>query len=207
MKPTAPEVVFRYLNQRSSTPPEHCDAIIGFGHFDQRIARQCGELWRAGVAPRIIFTGGVGAGSADLGQPEARAFAATLHDMLPEFPADALLLETESTNTGENIRYLSLKAKTLQWPLTSVVLVASPYRMRRVALTWREQGPGAGSRYFCVPPLTTWDEEYRLFAAKGENLIRHLPGEIDRLTTYATRGWIAHTAVPLEVAAAADSLR
>lgn len=199
------EVVFSYLNQRSSQAPQQCDVIIGFGHFDQRIARHCGALWRAGVAPRIAFTGGVGAGSADLDLPEAEAFAATLRDMLPEFPANALLLESGSTHTGENIRFLQLRATARHWPLTNVVLVASPYRMRRVALTWRQQGPGG--TYYCAPPATTFSQERELFARKGEDLIAHLPGELDRLTHYAERGWITPTVVPLPIAEAADRLR
>jgi hypothetical protein len=34
--------------------------IVGFGHFDLRIARTCGDLWQQGLASRILFTGGVG---------------------------------------------------------------------------------------------------------------------------------------------------
>ncbi len=205
MKTDPAEVVFNYLNLRSSQAPEQCDVIIGFGHFDQRIALHCGALWRAGVAPRIAFTGGVGAGSADLDRPEAEAFAATLREMLPEFPSDALLVEADSTNTGENIRFLQLQATTHHWRLTNVVLVASPYRMRRVALTWRQQGPGGS--YYCAPPPTNLSKERDLFAHKGENLISLLPGEVDRLTHYAERGWITPTVVPLPVAEAADRLR
>ena len=199
------QIVFDYLCQRSQQAPERCDVIIGFGHFDQRIARHCAELWRAGVAPRILFTGGVGAGSADLGLPEAEAFAATLHAMAPEIPSAAVLLESASTNTGENVRLSSLKATAARWSLQTVVLVASPYRQRRVALTWRQQGPGV--TFFNSPPPTTLSEEIALFARKGEDLIGHLPGEIDRLTAYAERGWIARETVPLAVAEAADCLR
>ncbi len=199
------QLVFNHLNLRSSQPPTGCDVIIGFGHFDQRIARHCGDLWRAGVAPRVLFTGGVGAGSADLDRPEAEAFAVTLQAHVPEFPDAALLLETESTNTGENIRNLNLKAKAAHWSLTTVALVASPYRMRRVALTWRKQG--AGKAFFCAPPPTKFHDEIELFRSKREDLIAMLPGEIDRLTTYAERGWIAAESVPLEVAAAAERLR
>ena len=181
--------------------------IVGFGHFDQRIARRCGELWREGVAPRVLFTGGVGAGSAGLTEPEAQVFAATLRRGLPEFPEDALLLESASTNTGENVRRSVVLAKAAHWSLGTAALVASPYRQRRVALTWRQQGPGAGSTFFNAPPTTTLREEIALFAAQGEDLIAHLPGEVDRLTAYAERGWIPPEPIPLDVAEAADRLR
>ncbi|MCC5023299.1 MAG: YdcF family protein [Candidatus Synoicihabitans palmerolidicus] len=157
------------------------------------------------MAPRIVFTGGVGAGSADLTQPEANAFAAELAEKFPEIPTAAVLLETRSTNTGENVRMLQVETLAAHWPLQTVALVASPYRQRRVALTWRKQGPGGA--FFNCPPATCLVEERTRFAAKGENFIDHLPGEVDRLTTYAERGWITAKPVPLAVVEATAALR
>ena len=69
----AAQVLFDYLYLRS---PEigSADAVIGFGHFDLKIPRRCLALHRSGLAPLIVFSGGMGAGTADLGQAEARAF-------------------------------------------------------------------------------------------------------------------------------------
>lgn len=204
MQPAA--LLLDYLALRSAALPRGCDAIIGFGHFDLRVARRCGELWRAGVSPRIIFSGGVGAGSADLTEPEADAFATELRRHYPEIPADAILIESRSTNTGENVQFLQRAATDAGWSLRSVCLVATPYRQRRVALTWRQQGPrdGVASN---APPATTLAEEIELYAAKGEDFCAHLPGEIDRLIAYAERGWIAPETVPDTILSAAKQLR
>ncbi|MCF3652332.1 YdcF family protein [Synoicihabitans lomoniglobus] len=202
----AAEIVYRYLAPRSPLPGEPCDAIIGFGHFDLRIARHCGHLWQAGAAPRLIFTGGVGAGSADLGQPEATAFAATLRAEFPLIPTEALLIEPDSTNTGENVRFTLERARAAGWALDRVVLVATPFRQRRVMRTWQAQGP-VGSIALASPPPSDFDQDIARFAEKQENLVAQLPGEIDRLISYANHGWITSETVPAEVLTAAHELR
>lgn len=194
--PASPaQIVYDYLNVRSALPSSPVDAIIGFGHFDQRIATHCARLWRQGIAPRIIFTGGVGAGSADLDRPEAEAFAAQLQRDFPAIPSSAILLETQSTNTGENVRNLVKLAHQNACPLRQVILVATPFRQRRVALTWSAQGPSE-SLWFNAPVPSTLAEDITLFASKGEDLIAQLPGEIARLQTYADRGWISKAVIP-----------
>ena len=206
MSLSAAQVIYDYLSKVSSPLPTPVDAIIGFGHFDHRIARRCSELWTAGLAPRIIFTGGVGAGSADLTEPEADAFAAVLRAGFPLIPTSAVLIENQSTNTGENIRFLCQKAEAASCPLNQVVLVATPFRQRRVSLTWQAQGP-VGSTAYAAPPPSTLAEDIALFATKNEDLVAQLPGEIDRLQSYATRGWIASEQLPQAIMAARRKLR
>ena len=195
------QLIYDYLSQNSPLPPHPVDAIIGFGHFDLRIAHHCAKLWRLGAAPHIIFSGGVGAGSADLGIPEAEAFANVLRQEYPDIPASAALLESRSTNTGENVRFLAALATTANCPLDQVVLVATPFRQRRVNLTWQAQGP-LGSKSYAAAPPSTLKSDCALFATKGEDLIAQLPGEIDRLQNYANHGWIAPADLPSAVLSA-----
>ena len=93
---------YDYLSDVDDTPPEMVDAVIGFGTFDLQLATYCGKLYADGRARRIIFTGGVGAGTADLGQPEAIAWLAELRRGFPQIPLTDVLTETRSTNTAEN---------------------------------------------------------------------------------------------------------
>jgi uncharacterized SAM-binding protein YcdF (DUF218 family) len=204
--PASPaQIVYDYLNVCSTPPPAAVDAIIGFGHFDLRIATHCAELWLAGVAPIIIFTGGVGAGSADLDRPEAEAFAAKLQQDFPAIPTSAILLETRSTNTGENVRELIKRAQQNACPLHQVLLVATPFRQRRVAQTWSAQGPG-DSIGSSAPVPSTLTEDIELFNPKIEDLVAQLPGEIDRLQNYGKRGWIASESIPLAVIRASAAI-
>ena len=80
------------------------DLIIGFGHFDLRIARYCALSFKKNLAPIILFTGGIGDGSGDFKNTEAEKFKNYLLNYYPEINSENVLIEKESTNTGENIK-------------------------------------------------------------------------------------------------------
>ncbi len=196
---SAAREIFDYLCLRSPGAPRG-DVAIGFGHFDLRIPRVCGDLFRGGRVGRVIFTGGVGGGTADLGQPEARAFLGALRRSHPGLPEAAIFVEDASTNTSENVRFTA-RGLEVAWPdfrfgdgIRSAVLVASPYRMRRVMLTCKKLIPAV--ECVCFPPETTFEEEGRLFSGKGQDLEVLLAGEIDRIVDYGARGYIEVEAVP-----------
>ena len=86
----------------SDEVPRECDAIIGFGHFDLRIADRCADLFKLGHADRVIFTGGIGAGTADLGCPEADAFVAHVGRHAADLPPTKVIAENRSTTTVNN---------------------------------------------------------------------------------------------------------
>ncbi|MBI5689523.1 MAG: hypothetical protein HZC55_05450 [Verrucomicrobia bacterium] len=83
-----------YLATVDPTPSAPADAILGFGMFDLRLPVFCGELHRRGLAPRLIFTGGIGAGTGNLGRPEADAWHDALRRARPEIPATEVILES-----------------------------------------------------------------------------------------------------------------
>lgn len=204
MPPPAAQTIYNFLSPSVGTDPQPADLIVGFGHFDLRIAAQCAALWQLKLAPRILFTGGVGAGSADLGRPEAAAFAAVLYDTLPDFPRDQLIVESRSTNTGDNVRFsMELIAKA-GWDVRSAILVATPFRQRRVNLTWSKVTGGIAHQ--SAPPPSSLAEDIALFAGKGEDLTAQLPGEIERLQNYPPRGWIDAATLPDHVLTAATQL-
>lgn len=203
--PTRPAcTLYDFLRPTDEPDLQRADLIVGFGHFDLRIARQCATLWQRQLAPRILFTGGVGAGSADLGQPEAEAFATELQDVLPSFPSTELLIESRSTNTGDNVRFALALLDEAGWDIKSAIMVATPFRQRRVNLTWSKVTGGIPHQ--SAPPPSSLDQDIALFAAKGENLTAQLPGEIERLQTYPSRGWIDAIAIPEAVLAAVPQL-
>ncbi len=183
------------------------DAVIGFGHFDLRIVDRCAELFRGGKIMRVIFTGGIGAGTADLGQPEADAFLAHARRFHPDVPQENIVVENRSTNTAENIAFTLARLKddrpTLR--LERTVLVANPSRQRRVMHTWQQLVPDCTA--LSGPPVTSLDRELELFTARRQDLITQLVGEVDRLISYAARGWISRCDVPDFVRAAAETCR
>jgi len=201
-------VLFGFLYLRD---PEivAADAVIGFGHFDLKIPRRCLELHRSGLAPLIVFSGGMGAGTADLGQPEARAF---LDEVRAQGGVDegAVVFEDRSTNTGENVEATTRLLKDEGRPFGSdggihtALIVANAYRQRRVDLTCRLHHPGV--RWINAPPATSFDEEIAMYADKGQDLVPFLSGEMQRLRDYPARGFCLPADIPPEVLAAHERL-
>jgi uncharacterized SAM-binding protein YcdF (DUF218 family) len=175
MSSSVAQIIYDYLSAPSSPFPTAVDAIIGFGHFDLRIPQRWGELWTSANAPRIIFTGGIGAGSADLKQSEANAFADALQANFPQIPGASILIENQSTNTGENVRFWCQKAAIVGWCLNRVILVATPFRQRRVNLTWRAQGP-TGSQAYAAPPALFGGRRLRALYHQRRSFYWSTPG-------------------------------
>ncbi len=201
--------LFDYLYLKSSL--QHPDAIIGFGHFDLKIPEQCAILYQQAVAPFIIFTGGVGAGSTGLTQPEAQVFFEYTRYRYPEIEPEKIIIEAASTNTGENILFtqnlLQEKYPELEFGkrLKKVALVANAYRQRRVYLTCLKHIPQI--KLFNAPPETDFESEKKLFASKGENIFQHIVNEIKRLIQYPAKGFMAKDNIPEDILQAYQMLK
>jgi uncharacterized SAM-binding protein YcdF (DUF218 family) len=102
--------------------------------LEERVAAGV-ELWRRGVAPLIVMTGGHGPGVAAM-TTEAEAMAARARQL--GVPAGSLLLEVESENTSRNAE---LTARLLLVRgARRVVIVSQPFHLRRAVLWFRRCG-------------------------------------------------------------------
>jgi len=202
--------IFEYLRVRDETLPK-ADLVIGFGHFDLRIPALCGALYEAGRGRRVLFTGGYGAGTADLPDAEAVVFLRALAQTHPAIPGEHVYIESASTNTGENIRFSGETLRRadpafcFESGIRSVIAVASPYRQRRVFRTMQKLCPSI--RVYNSPPETSFEAEVRLFGAKNQALVPLLMGELERIMGYPARGYMAPDSVPPDVASAYEKLK
>src|ERR1051325_3267484 len=77
------------------------DAILVLCSHDERVAERGAQLFHEGWAPLVIFSGGQGAITSTLWiEPEAERFARIAVSL--NVPRENILIEAESTNTGEN---------------------------------------------------------------------------------------------------------
>jgi uncharacterized SAM-binding protein YcdF (DUF218 family) len=207
----AADKILKYLAEVDPPSAVPVDAVIGFGVFDLKLPHFCAEVFDRGAARTIIFTGGLGAGTGDLGGPEADVWRAAVQRSHPHIPADAIITENRSTNTAENIGYtaelLLRKYPALAFGsgIRSAIIVASPSRLRRVKLTMRHLQPAVQVIRW-LPPVYL-DAEQALYARQGIDYVAHLLGELERIATYPARGWIAAEPIPAEITAAAEVLR
>ena len=78
------------------------DVAIGLGSHDLGVPAFCAELYRAGLFPSLVFSGGSNP-TAPERFPRGEAVHFREHALDLGVPAEAVLLEPSATNTGQNI--------------------------------------------------------------------------------------------------------
>jgi uncharacterized SAM-binding protein YcdF (DUF218 family) len=91
------------------------------------------ELWRAGVAPRVVLSGGRTRGAP---RSESEAMGELARGL--GLPDDALLLESESQTTYENAHRVAELLGARGW--RRVVVVTTPFHLRRAVRWFRRAG-------------------------------------------------------------------
>ena len=133
------QVLWDYLCMNQ--PPKKADCIVGFGCYNEDIPRRAAQLYRDGFAPWVLFTGGLGRNTAQMWtESEAQRFGRiALSEGVPE---NALLLETESTNTAENIAFTRDLLAQKGIAVSSILGVHKPYMERRLWAAFPVYWPG-----------------------------------------------------------------
>ncbi|KAI1892808.1 hypothetical protein AGOR_G00137330 [Albula goreensis] len=171
-------------------PLEKSDVIIGLGCHDLRVAERAAMLFLEGWAPWLLFTGYLGNQTAGVWQhPEAQVFMEIAMKM--GVPRDRILLETEATNTGENIRFSYQVLKDNQVPVSRVILVQQPFMERRVLATFLCQWPGAkeNTRAIVTSPCTDLAQYPHPTVGTTKDLIGYMLGVIERIRDYPQKGY------------------
>lgn len=127
---------------RMAEPPRFADVIVVFAGgtgesgqpgqgYEERVA-WAADLYRQRYARRLLFSSGF---TYAFREPEVmRALAVSLG-----VPAEAIVLEAQSTSTFENVTKTNGVLNQHGW--TTALLVSSPYHMRRARLVWRRVAP------------------------------------------------------------------
>ncbi len=96
------ETLWDYLQLHQQ--PNVADLILVLGSNDVRVAEHAAKLYHQGLAPYVLFSGGFGRFTQGVfNHNEAETFAAIAKDA--GVPEHAILLETQSTNSGENLHF------------------------------------------------------------------------------------------------------
>ena len=125
-----------------SEAPSQADAIVVFaggvgesgqagGGYQERV-REAVELYQAGFAPLMIFSSGY-----EFAFREAEVMRSLA--MSQGVPASAIVLETRASSTYENVVFVYELLE--EHESNTILLVSSPYHMRRALLTWEAQAP------------------------------------------------------------------
>ena len=116
------------------------DAILVLCSHDKTVATRGAQLFLDGWAPLIIFSGGLGAITSQIwSEPEADQFARVAIEM--GVPADRILIENKSSNTGENVLFTKALLDEREIDPQRFLLVQKPYMERRSYATFRKLWP------------------------------------------------------------------
>jgi len=174
----------------------HADAILVLCSHDTAVAERGAQLFLDGWAPLLIFSGGLGAITRELWtEPEADQFARIAIGL--GVPADKILIENRSTNTGENVRFTKalLTARGLD-PHTFIV-VQKPYMERRSYATFRQVWPEKD--VIVTSPRVSFDEylaRYSNDALSPDDVISIMVGDLQRIREYPARGFQIPQEIP-----------
>ena len=190
------QTVWDYLGMHQA--PEKADVIVGFGNFNTNIARRAAELYHQGLAPVVLFTGGLGRNTEGLlPEPEAVRFARVAMECgVPEM---AILMEPDSTNTAENILFTRRMLEEKGIAHDRILGVHQPFMERRITAAmgvyWPEQD-------FRVTSPQTSISDY-LADAKRQGVTENaavsvIVGDFQRMDLYAKKGYQIPQYIPPE---------
>ena len=94
------------------------------------------DLWERGLAPRLIFTGGRGAGDTT-----SEAAVSRLYALKQGVPDTSILLENEGRTTRESLEAVSAIMRARQ--LRTAILVSDPFHMLRLRILSTRYGVNA----------------------------------------------------------------
>lgn len=183
---------------RRVDPPVPADAILTLGSFDVRAAIHAAALWKAGLAPLIIMSGGIAhrGGLLDTGwdKPEARVFAdAAIGEGVP---AAAILLEERAQNTADNFVLSRALAGQAGLHPQRLLVVAKPYMTRRGFATGRKAWPEVELVVQCE---AIGMADYFARESDPERALLALVGDLHRILVYPALGFQIAQDVPAAV--------
>lgn len=178
------------------------DCIIALGSHDTRVAERGAEVFLAGWAPLIVFSGNLGALTSGMWErPEAEIFADVAAAM--GVPRDRMLLEAGSKNTGENVDLSRLVLAERGLRPAKAIAVQKPYMERRTLATFRQRWPEL--QVIVTSPQIPFDA-YPTETISRDDVIHIMVGDFQRLIVYGERGWSAPQQIPQSVMQAYDGL-
>ena len=181
------QVIWDYLCLNRK--PEKADCIVGFGNFNDNIARRAAELYHQGYAPKVLFTGGLGRNTQGmLPEPEAVRFARTA--IACGVPEGDIILEDRSRNTKENILFTRDKLREFGIPCDHIQGVHQPFMERRITAAmgvyWPELNFSVTSPQVTIPQYL---EDSKRQGITENAAVSVIVGDFQRMDLYAKLGY------------------
>jgi uncharacterized SAM-binding protein YcdF (DUF218 family) len=197
---TLAKKIWDYHHVNHNLVPSDC--ILTLGSHDIRVAERAAELYHQGYAPLLIFAGGLGRLTDGMwSEPEADLFARIAVEN--GVPAEKILIENRSTNTGENIQLVRQLLKEKNLDPQTFIIVQKPYMERRSFATFARNWP---EKAFAVTSPQIPFEEYPNEEISMEHVINIMVGDLQRIRLYPAKGFQIYQEIPDDVWQAYEQL-
>lgn len=194
------KILWEFNNLNQSIKKSDC--ILVLGSNDVRVAQRGAELFLQGFVSIIIFSGNVGRLTKGMwDKPEGKIFAEEAIKM--GVPQDKILIERESTNTGENILFTKKLLEDKNISVNSIILVQKPYMQKRAYATFKKVWPE--KEVIVTAPQITF-EEYPNDIISKDSVMNIMVGDTQRIKLYPEKGFQIPQEMPGDVWAAFEEL-
>ena len=191
------EKIWNYHRMNHELAP--ADAILVLCSHDESVAERGAQLFLEGFAPLLIFSGGRGAITSRLwDEPEAERFARIAMNL--GVPPERIVVEPNSTNTGENVRFTRQLLGEKGIDPQSFIVVQKPYMERRSYATFRQYWPE--KHVVVTSPQASFDDyiaKYTHSSLTADDVVGIMLGDLQRIRLYPELGYQIAQEIPDEI--------
>ncbi|MEU1600135.1 YdcF family protein [Streptomyces sp. NPDC005708] len=175
--------------------PRPSSAAIGLGSHDLGVATAAADLYRAGLFPVLVFSGG-NSPTTRARFPRGEAVHYREHALSLGVPHEAILVEPNAANTGQNITLSRELLAEAGVQVESLLLISKPYMERRSYATCRKLWPEAD--VVCASEPLELDD-YIKSIGDEKLVVDMLVGDLQRVIEYPKLGFAVEQEVPRDV--------
>lgn len=214
------KLVLEFLAESQAKPEEvEADVLMVLGSHDMQVPQEAARLYaKMPKKPKtVIFSGGIGwrtrgltegevlGSEAEVFREEFKKELVKLGMIADEIAKIIILTETNSTNTGDNIKFSKQLLEENRLLPKSVILMQTPALQRRSVATFKRW---FGSEVKCTS-YTYMPDVGNMNDGDLESLAELAVGEIDRISKYGPsgEGFMVEVQIPQEITGAAQRLQ
>jgi uncharacterized SAM-binding protein YcdF (DUF218 family) len=192
------KIIWNYMHMKQEIKP--ADIIFVLGSNDLRVADRGAEIFKENLAPLVVCSGGNGKNS-DFTETEAKLFSERMIGL--GVPKEKIILESNSTNTGENVIFTKNLLENMNIKVKRIIAVQKPYMERRTFATIMKQWLGVE----CVvnSPQISY-EDYADNLDFKNRFINVMVGDLQRIKEYPKMGFQIEQEIPKDVWRAGQEL-
>ncbi|MDT8916020.1 YdcF family protein [Amycolatopsis sp. PS_44_ISF1] len=194
------ELIWHYHHLGHDLLP--CSAALVLGGNDILVASYAAELYHRGLFPMMVITGATSPATEHL-YPRGEAVHFMEIALQLDVPAEAILVEPNARNTGQNFTFSRQVFEHAGITPTSLLLIAMPYMERRAYATCLKQWPEVEPRCSSAPVTL---REYVTMMGSAVEVVEMMVGDLQRIIEYPQLGFAIGQNVPQVVLAAFNRL-